>query len=261
MIGMSEDPKLSGILVQLPMPAHINSENVLRHIPPEKDVDGLHPFNMGSLAMKNQSPYFICCTPLACQLSILHAIQKSSSTPHAFEDKKDMKNPLEGANICILGRSNIVGMPLFLLLQKYHNAQVTLCHSRTPEEELIRTVQRADILVSCIGIPNFVQPFWIKPGCIVIDVGITYADVDETEESNQVDSSRQSMMQKKEIFGDVTFNEETLERVSLITPVPGGIGPITITMLLNNLEEGWIRQNFDLQINRRSSWSKMSLIQ
>ena len=116
-----------------------------------------------------------------------------------------------------------------------------MCHSRTPKDELIRCAQNADILVACIGIPNFVQPSWIKPGAIVIDVGVTYADVDESAESHEVDPSRRSMIQKKEIFGDVTFNEETLERVSLITPVPGGIGPITITMLLNNLEEGWMR--------------------
>ena len=103
-----------------------------------------------------------------------------------------MENPLESANICILGRSNIVGMPLFLLLQKYHNSQVTLCHSRTPEAELIKCVSSADILVAGIGIPNFVKPEWVKPGAIVIDVGITYADV--TDKKEEIDQGRLSQM-------------------------------------------------------------------
>ena len=125
-------------------------------------------------------------------------------------------------------------MPLHLLLMKYHDAQVTLCHSRTPKEEMIKCIGEADILVACIGIPNFVRPEWLREGQIVIDVGITYDDVDKDLRDKMTAKDRPQ--QEKEIFGDVYFSEETVQKVSLITPVPGGIGPMTITMLLNNLE-------------------------
>lgn len=166
---------------------------------------------------------------------IIYAINRRSQTPHAFENlPKNSDKPLLGANICIVGRSNIVGMPLNLALLKYHDAQVSLCHSRTPQDELIRCCQNADILVACLGIPNFIKPEWLKPGQIVIDVGLTYVDIPS---DGAIDGDGDGKEKKvKEIQGDVMFCEETLEKVSLITPVPGGIGPMTITMLLNNLE-------------------------
>lgn len=198
-------------MVQLPLPRHINEQKVISFIPSEKDVDGMSPYNIGTLAMKYHTPYFVSCTPLACQELIL------SCTPSLLNKK-----------VCIIGRSNIVGMPLNLLLLKYHNAQVSVCHSKTPIAEVEKCVSEAEVLVAACGVPNFVQSEWIRPESIVIDVGITY----EQRENGC------------EIFGDVTFSEETLKRVSKITPVPGGVGPMTITMLMNNLTQGWMRENF-----------------
>ena len=156
-ISMSKDPKISGIMVQLPLPKHINEQKVISYIPSEKDVDGMSPYNIGTLAMKHNTPYFVSCTPLACQELIL-------SCTDSLLNKK----------VCIIGRSNIVGMPLNLLLMKYHNAAVSICHSKTPIDQVIKNVGEAEILVACCGVPNFVKSEWIKPESIVIDVGITY---------------------------------------------------------------------------------------
>lgn len=216
---LSIDPKISGIMVQLPLPKHINEQKIISYIPPQKDVDGMNPYNIGTLAMKYHTPYFVSCTPLACQELIL------SCTSDIMSKK-----------VCIIGRSNIVGMPLNLLLMKYHDASVTVCHSKTSLKEVESSVNQADILVACCGVPSFVQSHWIKQGSIVIDVGITYKVTDQNS-------------QGCEIYGDVNFCEETLERVSKITPVPGGVGPMTITMLMNNLTQGWMRENFDFRIN------------
>lgn len=156
--SLQEDPCISGILVQLPLPKHLNEEKILNLISPSKDVDGLHPFNVGSLAMKKHDPYFVSCTPLGCLELILRNLPAGES--------------LEGKLITVIGRSNIVGLPMSLLLEK-HNAQVTTCHSKTPRDYLIKSVGEADIVVAACGIPEFVQPDWLKNGSMVIDVGIT----------------------------------------------------------------------------------------
>lgn len=138
--------------------------------------------------------------------------------------------------MCIIGRSNIVGMPLNLLLLQRHDASTKVCHSNTSHNDLITSVGEADIVVACCGVPKLVKGKWLKEGATVIDVGITYNETTQ----NQAGC---------EIFGDVDFDEETLQKVSNITPVPGGVGPMTITMLMNNVTHGWVRQNFDLILN------------
>ncbi len=198
--SLAVDPKIHGILVQLPLPAHIDAETVLSAIPIEKDVDGFHPINVGRLAMKGRDPMFVPCTPLGCMELIESAGTK-----------------IEGARAVVLGRSNIVGLPAAFLLV-HRNATVTICHSRT--QNLPDVVREADILVAAIGKARFVKGDWIKPGATVIDVG-TNSIPDATKKSGQ------------RLVGDVDF-DAAKEVAGAITPVPGGVGPMTIAMLMQN---------------------------
>lgn len=197
---LNADPRVNGILVQLPMPAHIDEERVLQLINIEKDVDGFSPINIGRLAQKGRDPLFVPCTPYGC----IYLLEQSGVV-------------IEGANAVVLGRSNIVGMPAALLLIS-RNATVTVCHSRT--RDLPAVVRQADILIAAIGRTEMVRGDWIKPGAAVIDVGINSVP-DATKKSGH------------RLVGDVNFNEAK-EVAGFITPVPGGVGPMTIAMLMKN---------------------------
>jgi 5,10-methylene-tetrahydrofolate dehydrogenase/methenyl tetrahydrofolate cyclohydrolase len=198
--ALARDSNVHGILVQLPLPSHIDSEAILGAVPIEKDVDGFSPLNVGRLSMKNREPMFVPCTPLGC----LYLIESVGTK-------------IEGANAVVLGRSNIVGLPVsFLLLHR--NATITICHSRT--RNLPEIARQADILVAAIGKPRFVQAAWVKPGATVIDVGINEIP-DATKKSG------------KRLVGDVDF-DAVKEVAGAITPVPGGVGPMTIAMLMQN---------------------------
>jgi len=197
---LNADPKVNGILVQLPLPSLLDEESVLRAISIEKDVDGFHPLNIGRLAQKGRDPLFVPCTPAGC-IYLLEQVMPS----------------LEGAQAVVLGRSNIVGMPVALLLVRA-NATVTICHSRT--RNLADVVRSADVLVAAIGKPEMVRGSWVKPGAVVIDVGI-----------NRVEDATKPKGYR--LVGDVAF-DEVKEVASAITPVPGGVGPMTIAMLLKN---------------------------
>ena len=197
---LNADKGISGILVQLPMPAHIDEERVLSLINIEKDVDGFSPLNIGRLAQKGREPLFVPCTPFGC----IYLLEKSGVK-------------IEGANAVVLGRSNIVGMPAALLLIG-KNATVTVVHSRT--KDLPGVVRQADIIIAAIGRTEMVRGDWIKPGAAVIDVGIN-AVPDATKKSGQ------------RLVGDVNF-AEAKEVAGFLTPVPGGVGPMTIAMLMKN---------------------------
>ncbi len=189
---LAKDNAIHGILVQLPLPAHIDEEMVIKSIPPEKDVDAFHPANVGRIMIGNQS--FVPCTP-AGVMELLDA--------YGIE--------IEGKNCVIIGRSNIVGKPqAMLMLQK--NATVTICHSKT--NNLAEVTSKADILVAAVGRSKFVTADMVKDGAVVIDVGI----------NRGADGK---------LCGDVDF-DAVFEKASYITPVPGGVGPMTITMLLKN---------------------------
>ncbi len=197
---LNADPKVNGILVQLPLPSGLIEEDVLKTISLEKDVDGFHPINIGRLAQKGRDPLFVPCTPYGCIFLL---------------EKIGVK--LDGANAVVLGRSNIVGMPAALLLVR-ENATVTICHSRT--KDLPGVVRRADVLIAAVGRPEMVRGDWVKPGAVVIDVGINRID-DPTHPKGS------------RLVGDVCF-DEVKEVASAITPVPGGVGPMTIAMLMRN---------------------------
>jgi 5,10-methylene-tetrahydrofolate dehydrogenase/methenyl tetrahydrofolate cyclohydrolase len=197
---LNADSAVHGILVQLPLPAGLDEEAILKSISIEKDVDGFHPLNIGRLAQKGREPLFVPCTPAGC----LVLLQKAGAK-------------LEGANAVVVGRSNIVGMPAALLLVK-ENATVTICHSKTAD--LPGVCRRADILIAAIGRARMIRGDWIKPGAYVIDVGTNRVD-DPTTKSGY----RQ--------VGDVDF-DEALQVAGAITPSPGGVGPMTITLLLQN---------------------------
>lgn len=197
---LNRGKKVNGILVQLPLPAHLDEERVLQLISIEKDVDGFSPINIGRLAQKGREPLFVPCTPYGC----IYLLEKAGVK-------------IEGANAVVLGRSNIVGMPAALLLIG-RNATVTVCHSRT--RDLPDVVRQADILIAAIGKMEFVRGDWIKPGAAVIDVGIN-SKPDPTKKSGY------------RLVGDVNF-DEAKEVAGFITPVPGGVGPMTIAMLMKN---------------------------
>ena len=198
--SLNDDPKVHGILVQLPMPDHIDEEKILRLVSLDKDVDGFHPQNIGLLAMKGRDPLFTPATPTGCMVLLEEAGVK-----------------LEGANAIVLGRSNIVGLPVALMLIKA-NATVTVCHSRT--KDLPGVVRSADVLIAAIGRPNYVKADWLKPGVTIIDVG-----------TNRIDDPSDSRGYR--FVGDVDF-EGALPVAGAITKVPGGVGPMTITMLMVN---------------------------
>ena len=198
--SLNDDKAVNGILVQLPLPSHLNEERVLQLISIEKDVDGFSPINIGRLAQKGRDPLFVPCTPYGC----IYLLEKVGVK-------------IEGANAVVLGRSNIVGMPAALLLIG-KNATVTVCHSRT--KDLPAVVRRADILIAAIGKTQMVRGDWIKPGAAVIDVGINSVPDATTKSGHR-------------LVGDVNF-EEAKEVAGYITPVPGGVGPMTIAMLMAN---------------------------
>ena len=193
---LNADEAVDGILVQLPLPGQIDSARVIEAIAPGKDVDGFHPMNAGRLA--TGLPSLVPCTPYGC----LHLLRQELGS-------------LAGFDAVVIGRSNIVGKPMAQLLLG-ENATVTVCHSRT--RDLPKTVRRADIVVAAIGRPEMVRGSWIKPGATVIDVGINRLPTDDG---------------KGRLVGDVAF-DEAAEVAGAITPVPGGVGPMTIAMLMRN---------------------------
>ena len=193
---LNNDPKIHGILVQLPLPSQIDSQTVLNTVSPDKDADGFHPYNIGRLVAGD--PVFVPCTPKG----VMRMIESTGQS-------------VKGKRAVILGRSNIVGKPVAMLLMHQH-ATVTICHSRTTD--LPGMCKEADILVAAIGKAQFVKSDMVKPGAIVIDVGI-----------NRLDDGR--------LVGDVDF-EPVKEVAGWLSPVPGGVGPMTIAMLLDNTLEG-----------------------
>jgi 5,10-methylene-tetrahydrofolate dehydrogenase/methenyl tetrahydrofolate cyclohydrolase len=197
---LNANPRVNGILVQLPLPDGLDEEKVLNAISLEKDVDGFSPINIGRLAQKGRDPLFVPCTPAGC----IYLLDK-------------MNIPIEGSNAVVLGRSNIVGMPVALLLVG-RNATVTICHSRT--RDLPGTTRQADILIAAVGRPEMVKGDWVKPGATVIDVGTNRVDDPSSEKGYR-------------LTGDVDF-DEVKEVAGAISPSPGGVGPMTIAMLLNN---------------------------
>ncbi|MBO4346828.1 MAG: bifunctional methylenetetrahydrofolate dehydrogenase/methenyltetrahydrofolate cyclohydrolase FolD [Lachnospiraceae bacterium] len=192
---LNSDDKVNGILVQLPLPKTFDEDEVIRRINPDKDVDGFHPINVGRLSIGEKG--FVSCTPAG----IIELLKRSNVS-------------IEGKECVVIGRSNIVGKPMAMLMLR-ENATVTVCHSRT--KDLKEVTRRADILIVAIGKPKMIDASYVKEGAVVIDVGIHRPDPDS-----------------KKLCGDVDF--ESVEKIaSKITPVPGGVGPMTIAMLMNNL--------------------------
>ncbi len=259
---LNEDPSIHGILVQLPLPKHLDEEKILSAISLEKDVDGFHPINIGRLSMKGRKPLFVPCTPAgSVELLVRSGVE------------------IGGKEAVILGRSNIVGLPVSMLLL-HRNATITICHSRT--KDLAATCRRADILIAAVGRPEMVKGDWVKPGAAVIDVGInrvwvehpadkewTCAATGETFIAHRKDESKKggrgkigtycmtcdeaylkghepadmqnceviSLFRKYKLVGDVDFDEVN-EVAGYLTPVPGGVGPMTIAMLMWNTLAG-----------------------
>lgn len=212
---LNNDPKINGILVQLPLPGHINEQVVLDCISQDKDVDGLHPMNVFRLTNTNTHGgkqswdfndinFHVSCTPQGC----IELLDRSGVS-------------IEGKNAVVIGRSNIVGIPVAMLLMQ-RNATVTIAHSRT--KDIASVVKNADIVVAAVGRANFVKGEWLKAGAVVIDVGINSMD-DATKKAGY------------RLVGDVDF-DACKEVASFITPVPGGVGPMTIAMLLRNTVNG-----------------------
>lgn len=208
---LNADPKVNGILVQLPLPGHLDEERVLQLISIEKDVDGFSPINLGRLAQKGREPLFVPCTPYGCIYLLKEAGVKIS-----------------GANAVVLGRSNIVGMPAALLLIK-ENATVTVVHSKT--KDIPAVLRDADIIIAAIGRAEMVRGDWIKPGAAVIDVGINGIPMLNPDGTPVI--SQKTGKPRQKLVGDVNF-EEAKEIAGFITPVPGGVGPMTIAMLMAN---------------------------
>ncbi|RQW62179.1 bifunctional methylenetetrahydrofolate dehydrogenase/methenyltetrahydrofolate cyclohydrolase FolD [Vibrio viridaestus] len=192
---LNQDPTVHGILVQLPLPRHINEKDIIRLITPSKDVDGFHPHNVGLLSVGQSS--LIPCTPMGC-----------------LEMLKRELGDIEGKHAVVIGRSNIVGKPMAsLLLQE--NCTVTVVHSRTSDIEEV--CKEADIIIAAVGIAKLVKDSWVKQGAVIIDVGINAVTVDG----------------KRKLFGDVDF-DSVAPKCSAISPVPGGVGPMTIACLMKN---------------------------
>ncbi|MGB7287713.1 MAG: bifunctional methylenetetrahydrofolate dehydrogenase/methenyltetrahydrofolate cyclohydrolase FolD [Salaquimonas sp.] len=202
-VALNNDPNIHGILVQLPLPKHIDEGKVIQTIAPEKDVDGFHFINVGMLGTGEIDKAFIPCTPAGSMVLIRRALGKSD---------------LSGLTAVVVGRSNIVGKPMANLLLAA-NATVTIAHSRTPD--LPALARTADILVAAVGRPEMITGDWVKPGACVIDVGINRIDAPEKGEG------------KTRLVGDVHY-ESAAEKAGSITPVPGGVGPMTIAMLMAN---------------------------
>jgi methylenetetrahydrofolate dehydrogenase (NADP+)/methenyltetrahydrofolate cyclohydrolase len=199
---LNADPKVHGILVQMPLPKHIDEQRVINAIAPEKDVDGFHPVNTGKLL--NGEPCLVPCTPKGCQELLLRGGYDPA-----------------GKHVVVVGRSNIVGKPVAaLLMQKGRggDATVTVCHSRT--KGLAGITKQADILIAAIGIPKFITARMVKDGVVVIDVGINRIEDQSTKSGTR-------------LVGDVDF-EGVRKKARAITPVPGGVGPMTIALLMKN---------------------------
>lgn len=197
----NNDPRINGILVQLPLPKHINETNVLYAIDPEKDVDGFHPVNVGKMVLGEQC--YLPCTPHGILELLLRSGVETS-----------------GAEVVVVGRSNIVGKPMANLMsqkRKAGNATVTVCHTRT--KDMAAHCRRADIIIAAVGVPKMITADMVKDGVVVIDVGV-----------NRIGMTAEG---KAILAGDVDF-EGVKEKASFITPVPGGVGPMTITMLMKN---------------------------
>lgn len=200
--SLNDDAAIHGILVQLPLPDHLDEQRITQSISPAKDVDGFHYISIGKLTAGDTADAFVPCTPAGCMLMI---------EDHLGPD-------LSGLSAVVVGRSNIVGKPMAALLLARH-ATVTICHSRTPD--LPGVVRGADIVIAAVGRPNMIGGDWIKPGAVVIDVGINRVEVTVDGET------------KNKLTGDVNY-DEAIEVAKAVTPVPGGVGPMTITMLMAN---------------------------
>ncbi len=199
---LNHDDAIHGILVQLPLPAHLDEQTITQSIVPTKDVDGFHFVNIGKLSAGHTADAFVPCTPAGCILMV--------------ED--ELGSDFSGLNAVVVGRSNIVGKPMAaLLLQR--NATVTMTHSRT--KDLPGVVRNADIVIAAVGRPDMIKGDWLKPGAVVIDVGI-----------NRIEKEVDGEMKTK-LTGDVDY-DDAIEVAGAITPVPGGVGPMTITMLMFN---------------------------
>ena len=198
---LNGDKNVNGILVQLPLPKHLDEKKVIERISPLKDVDAFHESNVGKIMIGNYA--FLPCTPAGC-MELIHSTGVEVS----------------GKDCVVIGRSNIVGKPMAMLLL-HENGTVTICHSKT--KNLAEVCSRADILIAAVGRPNFVTADMVKPGAVVIDVGI-----------NRLDTGK--------LCGDVKFDEVS-EKAGWITPVPGGVGPMTIAMLMRNTVTAWRIQN------------------
>ena len=210
---LNADDNVDGILIQLPLPQQIDSKRILEAVDSSKDVDGFHPMNLGKLV--SNRPGLVACTPAGC-----------------MEILRRHKIPVEGANAVVLGRSDIVGKPMALLLL-HGNATVTICHSKT--QNISDVIRRADILVAAIGRAGYVQPDWIKPGAAVIDVGTN--KVTDLAVAEQLLRNFPQRLEKFRSKGNVLIGDvhpDALQVAGYLTPVPGGVGPMTITMLMSN---------------------------
>ena len=210
--NLNVDYEVDGILVQLPLPAQVDAKSILEAVDPLKDVDGFHPVNLGKLV--SNRPGLVACTPAGC-MEILRRNQI----------------PLEGANAVVLGRSDIVGKPMALLLM-HANATVTICHSKT--RDLPEVVRRADIVVAAMGKAGYVQADWIRPGATVIDVGTN--KVTDPKEAERLLRNFPERLEKFRAKGNVLVGDvhpDALQIAGALTPVPGGVGPMTIAMLMS----------------------------
>ncbi len=207
----NQDPDIHGILVQLPLPKHISEERVINAIDPDKDVDGFHPVNLGRMVIGGEQQGFLPCTPAGIQEMIVRS-----------------GTPTSGAEVVVVGRSNIVGKPIAVMMgQKGQGANSTVTMVHTATRNLAEHCRRADILIVAAGVPGLVKPEWIKPGATVIDVGV-----------NRIGTSASG---KAQLSGDVDF-EAACKVAGKITPVPGGVGPMTIAMLMKNTVRAAWRQ-------------------
>jgi methylenetetrahydrofolate dehydrogenase (NADP+)/methenyltetrahydrofolate cyclohydrolase len=211
--NLNSDNAVDGILIQLPLPSQVDTKRVLEAVDPAKDVDGFHPVSLGRLV--SGRPGLVACTPAGC-----------------MEILRRNNIPIEGANAVVLGRSDIVGKPMALLLM-HANATVTICHSKT--RDLAGVIRRADIVVAAMGKAGYVQADWIRPGAAVIDVGTN--KVTDAKEAESLLRNFPARLQKFREKGSVLVGDvhpDAVNSAGALTPVPGGVGPMTITMLMSN---------------------------